>query len=61
MYEGDLDNTLPFGCLDAYLKRGWCRLEVVAALCPKRLGASRAWRPGRRLPGHFPSYFLIKK
>jgi hypothetical protein len=46
IHEGDLANTLPIGTLEAYLKRGWCRLELVAALCPKRLGASREWRPG---------------
>ena len=46
IYEGDLNPMLPQGTLAAYLKRGWCRLELVAALCPKRLGASRAWRPG---------------
>ena len=43
---GDGTNTLPVGTLEAYLKRGWCRLEMIAALCPKRLGTSRSWRPG---------------
>ena len=43
---GDGANTLPVGTLEAYLKRGWCRLEMIAALCPKRLGTSRSWRPG---------------
>ena len=43
---GDGTNTLPVGTLEAYLKRGWCRLEMCAALCPKRLGTSRSWRPG---------------
>ena len=43
---GDGANTLPVGTLEAYLKRGWCRLEMCAALCPKRLGTSRSWRPG---------------
>ena len=48
IHEGDHANTLPIGTLEAYLKRGWCRLELVAALCPKRLGASRvAPRPAQ--------------
>ena len=33
------------GTLVAYASRGWCRLEIVAGLAPKRF-ASRAWRPG---------------
>ena len=37
--------TLPTGDLDAYASRGWCRLEVIAALCPKRT-LSGQWRPG---------------
>ena len=37
--------TLPQGTLKIYLTRGWCRLEVVAALCPKKY-ASGKWRPG---------------
>ena len=34
------------GTLSRYLERGWCRLEAVAALCPKRFDGSGAWRPG---------------
>ena len=34
------------GTLTRYLKRGWCRLEAVAALCPKRFDSSGEWRPG---------------
>lgn len=34
------------GTLASYLSRGWCRLETVAALCPKRFEGSGTWRPG---------------
>ena len=29
-----------------YLSRGWCRLEIIAALCPKRFKSSGLFRPG---------------
>ena len=35
------------GTLETYLSRGWCRLELVAALAPKKF-PSGAWRPGPR-------------
>jgi len=38
-------STLPTGELEAYQHRGWCRLEVLAALCPKRTLTGR-WRSG---------------
>ena len=38
-------STLPAGVLDAYAGRGWCRVEVMAALCPKRTLTGR-WRRG---------------
>jgi len=37
--------TLPTGEIDAYSMRGWCRLEILAALCPKKT-ISGAWRRG---------------
>ena len=37
--------TLPTGEIDAYSLRGWCRLEILAALCPKKT-ISGAWRRG---------------
>ena len=37
--------TLPSGELDAYASRGWCRLELIAAFCPKRTLSGR-WRRG---------------
>ena len=33
------------GTLDTYKSRGWCRLEVFSALCPKRF-RDGSWRPG---------------
>ena len=33
------------GTLDRYRKRGWCRVETVAAFCPKRFEGSGEWRP----------------
>ena len=39
-------DTLPRGTLGVYLDRGWCRLEIVAALCPKRFKSSQKFRPG---------------
>jgi len=41
----DLKPTLPSGEIDAYMGRGWCRVEVIAALCPKRTLTGK-WRPG---------------
>ena len=35
------------GAFHTYLSRGWCRLEIVAAMAPKKL-PSGAWRPGPR-------------
>ena len=40
------DCTLPQGTLETYLQRGWCRLEIIAALCPKRFKSSGKFRPG---------------
>ena len=37
--------TLPKGELGSYAASGWCRLEVLAALCPKRT-LNGAWRQG---------------
>ena len=28
------------------MSRGWCRLEIIAALCPKRFKSSGLFRPG---------------
>ena len=39
--------TLPQGTLETYCGRGWCRLEVVAALCPKRFKSSGSSGRGR--------------
>ena len=38
-------STLPAGNLEAYAARGWCRVEVLAALCPK-LTLTGKWRRG---------------
>ena len=38
-------STLPSGDLVAYSMRGWCRLEVLSALCPKRT-LKGLWRRG---------------
>ena len=46
LYPRDENQDLPVGTLESYLKRGWCRLELVCALCPKRLGSSKTWKPG---------------
>ena len=35
----------PSGTLETYCKRGWCRLEMLAALTPKRFSTG-AWRLG---------------
>ena len=45
--EPDTDNTLPAGTLQTYAKRGWCRLEILAALTPKKFWRGE-WRPGPR-------------
>ena len=34
------------GTFHRYLRRGWCRLEIVAALCPKRSALGSFTRPG---------------
>ena len=39
-------STLPAGTLETYLRRGWCRVELIAALCPKRFKSSGVFRPG---------------
>ena len=44
--HGGADAPPVSGTLSRYLERGWCRLEAVAALCPKRFDGSGAWRPG---------------
>ena len=46
LYPQDENQNLPVGTIESYIKRGWCRLEVVCALCPKRLGSSKTWKPG---------------
>ena len=46
LYPLDPNQNLPVGTLESYLERGWCRLELVCALCPKRLGSSKTWKPG---------------
>lgn len=45
--EPESNNTLPAGTLQVYSKRGWCRLEILAALTPKKFWRG-AWRPGPR-------------
>ena len=35
----------PSGTLKTYCTRGWCRLELLAALAPKKF-ATGVWRPG---------------
>ena len=44
--EAPGSDTLPTGCTHIYMSRGWCRLEIVAALCPKRFSGSGGFRPG---------------
>ena len=44
-YKYDGFDGPPLGTLETYRSRGWCRLELVAALCPKQF-RSGAWRPG---------------
>jgi len=43
--EGETCCTLPAGNLEAYAGRGWCRVEVLAALCPKKTLTGK-WRSG---------------
>ena len=45
--ETEAENTLPTGTLKVYTKRGWCRLEILAALTPKKFWRGD-WRPGPR-------------
>ena len=45
--EPETDSTLPAGTLQTYAKRGWCRLEILAALAPKKFWRGE-WRPGPR-------------
>ena len=35
------------GCFDTYLSRGWCRVEMCAALAPRRVKSGH-WHPGPR-------------
>ena len=35
------DSSLPQGTPGVYMQRGWCQLEIVAALCPKRYGSGK--------------------
>ena len=35
----------PRGDINTYYQRGWCRLELLCALCPKKL-SDNSWRPG---------------
>jgi hypothetical protein len=45
--EAEAESTLPTGTLQVYTKRGWCRLEILAALAPKKFWRGD-WRPGPR-------------
>jgi hypothetical protein len=49
LYQEDLSNPdYPIaGTLVPYANRGWCRLEIVTGLAPKRF-VSSPWRPGAR-------------
>ena len=44
--EHPSSKMLPRGTLSTYLSRGWCRLELVAALSPKKWTSSGRFRPG---------------
>merc|ERR1719198_48086 len=35
----------PRGDINTYYQRGWCRLELLCALCPKKF-SDQSWRPG---------------
>ena len=39
------DNGPPRGDVNTYFDRGWCRLELLCALCPKKF-SNNTWRPG---------------
>ena len=41
--------TFPSGTLATYCTRGWCRLELLAALAPKKYPTGEV---GRRVPRH---------
>ena len=41
LYEGGP----PCGDINTYYQRGWCRLELLCALCPKKF-SDNTWRPG---------------
>lgn len=43
--ECPLVGNLPRGDESTYWTRGWCRLEILAALCPKKF-SDGTWRPG---------------
>ena len=49
LYGEDLfaSSCSPHGAFATYITRGWCRLEMVTALAPKKLSTG-AWRPGPR-------------
>ena len=49
LYGEDItDSKFPTsGAISTYIDRGWCRLEIVAGLTPKKF-KSGAWRPGPR-------------
>ena len=41
LYEGGPTR----GDINTYYQRGWCRLELLCALCPKKF-SNNTWRPG---------------
>ena len=45
LYPNDADSTLPAGEYATFVMRGWCRLETLTALCPKKTRSGR-WRKG---------------
>ena len=49
LYDEDLldPNHPTAGELGTYVSRGWCRLELIAGLAPKKF-SSGSWRPGPR-------------
>ena len=49
LYEEDISHPdyPTAGALETYAARGWCRLEILAALAPKKFSTG-AWRPGPR-------------
>lgn len=48
----NVDGRATAGTLTAYAARGWCRLEIVSGLAPKRF-SSGSWRPGPRNVRYF--------